>query len=678
MAEQKTKKPKNPLVGAQAVPTILDNNTKIGVDTSKALIDNIIDTGLHGGLDIASLENFTALSNSRDQIYQLIDTMAADSTVSQIISTFAAEVCETSDNGHVVWCESTDPNVGKFVNYLLNVINVDKHIYGWVYCLIKYGDVYLKLYRESDYDDPIFNKTKVAAADSQRTILHESAEAEQILDEQVNLNIHSGNDSYSYYVEMVDDPSTMFELTKYGKTYGYVEVPIMDETNLNNILQSYSVTASQPMVNYKMRSNDVNIYQADDFVHAYLEDNNTRFPEKVDIFLTQKDYDAGVNSSCYKVRRGKSVLYDSYKTWREKSLLEDSAILNRVTRSSVFRNIQVEVGDMPKNKVREVLRRVKELFEQKSSMDVTKGSGSMSEYTNPGPIENNIFTATHNGHGAITVGQVGGDVDVKGLADLEWWNNKFYSNYGIPKQFFGWTEDSTGFNGGTSLAIISSVFAKKVKYIKNAILQAITDMINLMLLNKGCRSYINNFTLKMRTQVTQEEKDYREDFTNRINAISNLQSLFSDVESKARRLEILKSVVGQLGLGDEVMEQLDGEIKEAKEKAKAEAEAAEQAAAAEAAEAAGGSEAGGESGGESATPALPSGGEESAASSGEGEGMETLDLENIDLGNSSEVPMESFSSGAGSMVLNEDSFLVEDESLPSPEDLGMDMTNNDK
>jgi hypothetical protein len=40
--------------------------------------------------------------------------------------------------------------------------------------------------------------------------------------------------------------------------------------------------------------------------------------------------------------------------------------------------------------------------------------------------------------------------------------------------------------------------------------------------------------------------------------------------------------------------------------------------------------------------------------------------------------MESFSSGAGSMVLNEDSFLVEDESLPSPEDLGMDMTNNDK
>lgn len=670
MAEQKTtKKPKSPLVGSQAVPTVLDQNTKIGIDTDKKLIDNIIDTGLHGGLDIASLENFTALSNSRDQIYQLIDTMATDSSVSQIISTFAAEVCETGDNGHVVWAESHDANVGKFVNYLLNVINVDKYIYGWVYCLIKYGDVYLKLYRESDYDDPIFNKNTVMATDSTKTSLHEGIDMKQALEEQVNLNIHSGNDPYSYYVEMIDDPSTMFELTKYGKTYGYVEVPIMEDTNLNNILQSYSVTASQPVINYKMRSNDVNIYQADDFVHAYLEDNNTRFPEKVDIFLDEKDFDAGVNSSSYKVRRGKSVLYDSYKTWREKTLLEDSAILNRVTRSSVFRNIQVEVGDMPKPKVKEVLRRVKELFEQKSSMDVTKGSGSMSEYTNPGPIENNIFTATHNGQGAITVGQVGGDVDVKGLADLEWWNNKFYSNYGIPKQFFGWTEDSTGFNGGTSLAIISSVFAKKVKYIRNAMLQAITDMINLMLLNKGCRSYINNFSLRMRDQVTQEEIDYRQDYTNRINAISNLQGLFSDVESKARRLEILKSVIGQLSLGDEVIEQLDAEIDDANAAAKAEKEAAEAAAAAEAA---GGEAAPADLGGGEAAPAP------AEAGGGKEGGMEEVDLGDLDLGNSSEVPMESFGHSNGGIILNEDSFLVEEESLPSADDLGIDMTNNDK
>ena len=68
-------------------------------------------------------------------------------------------------------------------------------------------------------------------------------------------------------------------------------------------------------------------------------------------------------------------------------MLENAILLNRITRSSVVRNIQVEVGDMPKSKVQATLRHVKELFEQKSSINA---GSSMSEYTNPGPIENNI------------------------------------------------------------------------------------------------------------------------------------------------------------------------------------------------------------------------------------------------------------------------------------------------
>ena len=48
--------------------------------------------------------------------------------------------------------------ISKFVNYLLNVMNVDKNIYGWVYSLLKYGDLYLRLFRESDYEDIFFKK----------------------------------------------------------------------------------------------------------------------------------------------------------------------------------------------------------------------------------------------------------------------------------------------------------------------------------------------------------------------------------------------------------------------------------------------------------------------------------------------------------------------------------------
>jgi hypothetical protein len=87
----------------------------------------------------------------------------------------------------------------------------------------------------------------------------------------------------------------------------------------------------------------------------------------------------------------------------------------------------------------------------------------------------------------------------------------------------------------------------------------------------------------MKTPVTQEELSYRENLTNRISAISNTNSLFSDVEDKSRRLTILKSLIKSLHLGDEVLETIQKEIEAAEEAARKakEAEEAEAAAALE-------------------------------------------------------------------------------------------------
>ncbi len=555
MAEKVKKKQSNPLVGSQAQPTTLETTTTLDIDTTKSLPDNIIEAGLSHQLDIAALERFTSISNARDQVYQLIDTMAQDSSVSAILRTYTEDVCEPADNGHIIWCEADDPKISKFINYILNIMNADKNMYSWTYSLLKYGDVYLRLYRESDYRDDLFKSDNVDNAYSARNVLNEN------LDEAVRLNLHSGSDPYSYYVEAVDDPGTIFELNKFGKTYGYIEVP-NSETNASAIT-TYSEMATSGVYNFRMKSTDVNVYQADDFVHACLEDNYTRFPETVELFLG----DEGGKSQSYRVRRGKSLLYDSYKIWREKSLLENAALLNRITRSSIVRKVAVEVGDMPKEQVQLTLRRVKDMMEQKGALNV---GNSMSEYNNPGPIENNIYFATHGGQGNITIEAVGGDVDVKNLADLDWWNNKFYSSYGIPKQFFGWTDDGAGFNGGTSLTILSSVYAKGIKRVQNAMIQAITDAINLFLINKGLKSYLNNFTLKMKAPTTQEELDYRAELSNKINAISNMQGLFTDIEDKTRRLRILKALLSSLNYGDAINAEIDAEIKAIEEAAKTE------------------------------------------------------------------------------------------------------------
>ena len=637
MAENKTKKKQsNPLVGSQAKPTTLDNTTALDIDTNKVLADNIIEAGLSRQLDISALENFTSVSNSRDQMYQLIDTMAQDSSVSAILKTYAENVCEPADNGHVIWCESNDPKISRFVNYMLNVMNADKNMYGWAYTLTKYGDLYLRLFRESDYKDDLFKADNVNMVDSTRSRLTEDCGKPEKLDEAVKLHMHSTYDPYSFYVEPVDDPGTMFELTKFGKTYGYIEVP--NEVNGLDTTSTLTGTSMTGTYNFRMKSADVHVFQADDFVHACLEDNFTRFPETVDLFLNDDE----THSQSYRVRRGKSLLYDNYKVWREKALLEGAALLNRLTRSSVVRKVGVEVGDMPKEQVQQTLRRVKDMMEQKSSINV---GNSMSEYNNPGPMENNIYFATHGGQGNITIEAVGGDVDVKNLADLDFWNNKFYSAYGVPKQYYGWTDDAAGFNGGTSLAILSSEFAKSVKRVQNALIQALTDAINLFLLNKGLKSYLNNFTLKMKAPVTQEEIDYRNELTNKINAISSMQGLFTDVEDKVRRLRILKALLATLNYGDEINAEIDAEIKAIEEAAEQEAEEA----------------------------ALEAEGEGLEADAVEKPAEESADDADMDLGSLAD--LESFNNHEGEPLLEDQEFgidtsmILTEDDLPSPAEL---------
>jgi hypothetical protein len=361
----------------------------------------------------------------------------------------------------------------------------------------------------------------------------------------------------------------------------------------------------------------------------------------------------------YTVRRGKSMLYDSYKVWREKALLEAACLLSRLTKSGIVRMVAVEVGDMPKEQVQQTLRRVKELFEQRGAYQ--EGS-SFSEYTNPGAVENFIYHATHNGQGAITVTPVGGDYDPKQLTDLDWWNNKFYSSYGIPKQYFGWTEDGAGFNGGAALTVISSVYARMVVSIQNTILQAITDAINLFLLDRGCRAYLNNFVLKMEEPTTEEKKAFLENYGNQINAVSNVNSLFTDIEDKARRLTILKSLIVQLHIGDDVAAEIQKEI-DAAIKARLKAEAEEEANAENA-------ENGGETGGE--------GGEDLGdLDLGEEEEPTGADLDLMPMPDE-EVKEENFKPTPGTSPLVEDSLFEDDDDLPSPEeaDSDRDFTQN--
>mgnify|MGYP002672739413 CR=1 FL=1 len=500
---------------------------------SDVMYNNIIQSGINSTIDLSGINSLSQQATTRNEMYNIYDTMCEDGQISAVIKTYAEDATQRNTEGNIVWATSNDSNIAYLINYYIDSLNIDKNIYKWAYSLCKYGDLYIRLYRESEYDDAIFGKKS------------------RNLTEDVKIKAFKKNDKYAHYVEMVTNPAEMFELTKFGKTVGFIKSPVdgVIVRSQNNIdFMNYA---------YKFKRNDITIYPPTEFVHAAIEDNVSRYEESVNIFLNDSDYDNDNNAYSYTVKRGQSLLSNVYKIWRELQLLEASVLLNRVTKSSIVRLINVEVGDMPKENVAKTLMGIKQMIEQKAA--INSGSG-MSEYTNPGPIENNVYVPTHDGVGAISTTQIGGDVDVKSLADLEWYLNKLYGSLQVPKNFFSQNDDAAGFNGGQSLTIISSRYAKTVKHLQNILTQLLKDIFNLILLDKGLDSYINNFEVHIQPPVTQEDIDRMDNQSTKVQLSRDIMDMLSDIEDTPARLKILKSLMKNIVTDPDIITELDEQI----------------------------------------------------------------------------------------------------------------------
>lgn len=425
---------------------------EIGIDLSNALLHNIADSAEMEAstFDANVLNSFTQVAQSRDQLYQVLDDMSNDTTLSAVLETYAEDATETNDRGNIVWCESEDPEVAGFVTYLLNALNVDKNAYTWVHHLCKYGDLYLRLYRESDYEDLLFDRKK---DDDKRRSLNED----------IKLRYYGKNDNYVHYLEMAPNPAEVFELTRFGKTAAYI---VADVQSIANSWVNTSQT-SVSLNKYNFYKKDINLFPPTEWVHASLEDNSSRIPEEVDLFISDD------KKLTYKVKRGQSLLYNSYKVWRQLMLLENSVLLQRVSGSSIVRVIGVEVGDMPKENVQPHLMSIKQLIEQRAALDV---GNSMSEYTNPGPVVNNVYIPTRNQQGVLTSTQIGGDVNIGELTDLDYYTNKLFGGLRVPKQFFNCLRGDTELlllNG--KRITIKELFEDRTEYIGKGIMACNTD-----------------------------------------------------------------------------------------------------------------------------------------------------------------------------------------------------------
>lgn len=454
---------------------------------------------------INDINKFRTLANDRQAQYDAYDEMKSDSIIAAALELYADDATQYDEQGRIIWVESDSEVIADAGNRLLNILEIPERAWKHIYLACLYGDYYLKLYRgrEGLEDEDLFSRPQTV----------------RVVNDKVKVDNSEGRvkEPYEEYVEDVPDPSLLFDLKKRGKTAGFIEV------NKEYYSQNVSVlTLGSPSFLLK----DIDVYRPDRFVHIMIGETLSRTPEEVQIdFGNEK-------SVTYTVSRGKSILHDVYPIQKEVQLLEDSLLLNRLTRSSLIRLLEIELGDMPKSEVNSYLRRIKSIIEQHTSMD--KDTGSYKSYNAPGPIDNVVYIPVRNGKGSVSVNNLGGDVNIRDIADIDYFNNKRAGALKVPRAYLGDDMDGSGLSNGGSLTRLSIRYARTVKRIQTSYIRAITSLLNLFFVDKGL-DYVGKFEVRMTSPSTQEDLERNELINGNVDLVSSIMELVSSMEGDTQK-----------------------------------------------------------------------------------------------------------------------------------------------
>ena len=468
-------------------------------------------------VDASDLDKLRIVSDTREQLYKVYDEMKLDSIIASALEMYADDATQYNRDGKIIWVDSDDTEIAQFGNRLVDILDLNKNCWEHIYALCLYGDLYLETF--TDLNQEIENDRGYS-------------------DGFTNIKKPKKGSVMEESVEMVNNPCEIFDLVKKDKTVGFVKIPVEDQSDFKTqgLMNTYTYQAENTL--------NKTVCDPRNYIHITLSNTVTRFPEKLAIVFTGEDKKTHETKEVveeYKIKRGKSILYDIYKIYQEVKLMEDAILLNRITRSSIIRLLQVEVGDMTKSQVSNLLKRLKQMMEQRNMLD--KDVGRFKSQAAPGPIDNILYIPTRNGKGTVSMSNVGGDVDIKSIADLDYYSNKLFGGLKVPKQFLGFTDDAAGFSGGTSLTKLDARYARTIKRIQNAYVQGITDLLNLFALDKGLDGYVNNFKVRMVSPATTEDAERDETMGVRLDLISSFIELLGDSYTEETKKKVFEYFV---------------------------------------------------------------------------------------------------------------------------------------
>lgn len=230
-----------------------------------------------------------------------------------------------------------------------------------------------------------------------------------------------------------------------------------------------------------------------------------------------------------KIRSGKSILYPIINTWHTLTNMENALYVNRLTKSTQFKVVQVDVTGLNNEQATKLVNDVKNVFKNTETLDT-----SNNRYQNrraPITVDDMVFIPKKGEQGTVSIDSVGGDLSKMPMEDIEYQRNKLFAGLGVLKAYLGFEETTPGGLGDSTLTKLDERFGRRVQRLQTVLKSILEQAIEFYWVHSYEHRTLNNlpkYTVILSKVSTKEDKDNRDILTTNIATANSLINIMKN------------------------------------------------------------------------------------------------------------------------------------------------------
>ena len=453
-------------------------STKIEEDGKKDVGDLVISNTLYTRKEL--LNSDTSNLNEKG-LYELYNRMDEDSIISSALDLLADNATIlNSKTKHVVAVESSDNSFKEELNdFLWNILKIDVEAWEYIRSVVKYGRVFLD--------------TKSADGGKEWSFV------EYPNPYNIKALTYGQNEIKYYSIERDQDE----EYTGLGK---------------NAFLHEYSKSVDNQNVKQ-------DVVDKDRFISGF---NSRKHTGKVVVQITMPNSEAGFDDNLY-IRTGKSALASIITTWQTLTMLEDQLLTYRLAKSNVFKLVQVNVDGSTNRQAEAIMNSVQNSFRSNETIDLN--ANKYGNRQSPVPSNDFVYVPTKGDKGAVVVTEVGSQVGVIDLSDIDYFRNKLFAGLGVLKAYLGWEESTPGGLGDSTLTKLDERMSKRIKRLQEVLKYIIKQVIEYYWRYSKTGRTVDNmpdYELILGEVSSSEDTQIREKLKDNLDVADRLMALTDD------------------------------------------------------------------------------------------------------------------------------------------------------